>query len=89
MLDRNAASRLGAKGDVNEIISHPWFSDIDFEALLRKEILPPYKPDPAQMTIKENEIIEMQTDKTSLKDIKVEDATDEISAEKKILIQQN
>jgi len=46
-LDRNASTRLGAKGDVNEIISHPWFADFDFDALLRQEIPPPYKPDPA------------------------------------------
>ena len=45
---------------MNEIISQPWFADIDFEALLRKEIVPPYKPDAEQMTIKENEIIEMK-----------------------------
>jgi cytochrome c oxidase assembly protein Cox11 len=74
---------------MNEIISHPWFADIDFEALLRKEIVPPYKPDQEQMTIKENEIIEMKYDTTNLKDIKVEDETDEIPLEKRLLIHQN
>jgi len=74
---------------MNEIISHPWFADIDFEALLRKEIVPPYKPDQEQMTIKENEIIEMKYDTTNLKDIKVEDDTDEIPLEKRLLIHQN
>lgn len=87
MLDRNASTRLGSKGDVNDVISHPWFSDMDFEALSRKEIVPPYKPDPEQMTLKEAEMVDMQTDKTHLKDIKTEDETDEISIDKKKLIQ--
>ena len=87
MLDRNASTRLGSKGDVNDVIPHPWFSDMDFEALSRKEIVPPYKPDPEQMTLKEAEMVDMQTDKTHLKDIKTEDETDEISIDKKKLIQ--
>jgi len=87
LLDRNASTRLGSKGDVNDVISHPWFSDMDFEALSRKEIVPPYKPDPEQMTLKEAEMVDMQTDKTHLKDIKTEDETDEISIDKKKLIQ--
>ncbi len=78
-MDRNAATRLGSKGDVNEVIAHPWFADIDFDALMRTEIPPPYKPDPEQMTLKEQEIIEMKVDKSALKDIKTEDETDDIS----------
>ena len=60
---------------------------MDFDALARKEIVPPYKPDPEQMTLKEAEMVEMQTDKTHLKDIKTEDETDEISNDKKKLIE--
>ena len=89
MLDRNASTRLGSKGDVNDVISHPWFADIDFDALFRREIVPPYKPDPEQMTIKEAEMVEMQKDKSQLKDIKTEDETDDISVDKKQLIQKN
>ena len=87
MLDRNASTRLGSKGDINDVISHPWFSDIDFDALSRKEIVPPYKPDHEQMTLKEAEMADIQTDKTQLKDIKTEDETDDISVDKKQLIQ--
>lgn len=35
--------RLGAKGS-SEVISHPWFSDIDFDLLLNKQIEPPFIP---------------------------------------------
>jgi hypothetical protein len=38
------------------------------------------------MTLKETEIIEMKVDKSTLKDIKTEDDTDDISHEKKLLI---
>ena len=89
LLDRNVATRLGSKGDVNEVISHPWFADVDFEVLQRREIEPPYKPDPEQMTLKETEIKEMEEDKSTLKDIKTEDEQDEISVDKKLLIHQN
>ncbi len=38
LLDRKASTRLGSNGDVNEILSHPFFADIDFDKLQRKEI---------------------------------------------------
>ena len=30
---------------MDAIIAHPWFSDIDFDALLAKTIEPPFKPE--------------------------------------------
>lgn len=44
LLDKNKKKRLGANGDVSEILAHPFFSDLDLEQLLRKEIEPPYTP---------------------------------------------
>ncbi len=41
------------------------------------------------MTIKENELFEMQKDKSTLKDIKTEDDSDVIPVDKKMLIHQN
>lgn len=43
LLDKNRQTRLGANG-VEEILSHPWFEDIDMDKLLKKEIEPPYVP---------------------------------------------
>lgn len=34
LLDKNKKTRLGAKGDVNEILSHPFFNTIDIERVL-------------------------------------------------------
>ncbi|CEN60066.1 Putative Serine/threonine-protein kinase sck1 [Aspergillus calidoustus] len=44
LLNRNPKHRLGAKGDAKELMAHPFFHDIDWEALSRKEVIPPFKP---------------------------------------------
>ncbi|PTU17106.1 hypothetical protein P175DRAFT_0496619 [Aspergillus ochraceoroseus IBT 24754] len=44
LLNRNPKHRLGAKGDAKELMAHPFFDDIDWEALGRKEVVPPFKP---------------------------------------------
>jgi len=43
LLTREPAQRLGTKGGA-EVKQHPWFSDIDWAKLERKEIEPPFKP---------------------------------------------
>lgn len=43
LLDKNRKTRLGANG-IDEILEHPWFSDIDKDRLLAKELDPPYVP---------------------------------------------
>jgi len=44
LLNRNPKHRLGAKGDAAELKAHPFFEGINWDALLRKEIPPPFKP---------------------------------------------
>jgi protein-serine/threonine kinase len=44
LLNRNPKHRLGANGDAKELMAHPFFHDIDWEALCRKEVIPPFKP---------------------------------------------
>lgn len=38
------ANRLGSKGDAAELKAHPFFTCIDWVALCRKEVTPPFKP---------------------------------------------
>lgn len=52
LLDRNAATRLGNKGDFAEIMIHPFFKGMDFEKLVNKEIEAPYRPKEEQFTLK-------------------------------------
>ena len=45
LLDKNKKKRLGATGDLEEILAHPFFTGIDIEKMLRKELKPTYKPE--------------------------------------------
>lgn len=45
LLIKNKKKRLGSKDDIKEILAHPFFSDINIDKLLRKELEPPYKPE--------------------------------------------
>ncbi|KAJ5218943.1 uncharacterized protein N7498_001042 [Penicillium cinerascens] len=44
LLNRNPKHRLGANGDAKELMAHPFFHDVDWDALCRKEVIPPFKP---------------------------------------------
>lgn len=43
LLERDPTKRLGYNG-FDELQKHPWFKDINWDALYRKEVDPPYKP---------------------------------------------
>lgn len=43
LLTRDPALRLGTKGG-DEVKGHPWFADIQWDKLIKKEIEPPFKP---------------------------------------------
>lgn len=44
LLNRNPKHRLGANGDAKELMAHPFFSDINWDTLCRKQVIPPFKP---------------------------------------------
>jgi protein-serine/threonine kinase len=44
LLNRNPKHRLGATDDAEELKRHAFFADIDWDALSRKLITPPFKP---------------------------------------------
>ncbi|KAN0060500.1 Serine/threonine-protein kinase [Thecaphora frezii] len=44
LLNRNPKHRLGAQRDAQDLKEHPFFKDIDFEALAKKQLTPPFKP---------------------------------------------
>ena len=42
LLDKNKDTRLGSNGnDFHEIIAHPFFADIDVDALVNRQLVPP------------------------------------------------
>jgi serine/threonine protein kinase len=44
LLARNPHSRLGSQNDAEEIKNHPFFANVDWDALYRKQVPPPFKP---------------------------------------------
>jgi serine/threonine protein kinase len=44
LLNRNPNHRLGAKADADELMAHAFFADVDWDALGRKALVPPFKP---------------------------------------------
>ncbi|KAI5291029.1 hypothetical protein KEM54_006622 [Ascosphaera aggregata] len=44
LLNRNPKHRMGATNDALELMAHPFFNDIDWEALEQKNVPPPFKP---------------------------------------------
>lgn len=44
MLEKDRTQRLGQKNDLDDILGHPWFADLDIKKLLEKKIEPPYVP---------------------------------------------
>lgn len=44
LLDRDPKNRLGYNGP-EELMKHPWFSDMDFNKLYKKEIKATYIPE--------------------------------------------
>ncbi|KAL8848477.1 MAG: hypothetical protein Q9221_006529, partial [Calogaya cf. arnoldii] len=44
LLNRNPRHRLGAVNDAEDLKVHPFFNDMDWDALANKRIVPPFKP---------------------------------------------
>ena len=44
LLQKDRKKRLGQKSDVKEIIAHPFFNGLDFDALAEKKIVPKFIP---------------------------------------------
>jgi serum/glucocorticoid-regulated kinase 2 len=44
LLNKDPTIRLGTKGGIDEILKHPWFSDVDIQAVIDKKVPSPYIP---------------------------------------------
>jgi len=44
MLKKDRKERLGQNNDVDDILMHPWFKDLDIDKLLKKQLPAPYIP---------------------------------------------
>lgn len=61
LLAKDPSKRLGSKADFDEVKAHPFFANIDFHALMRKEVPSPYQPflskDPFDLSNFDEELI--------------------------------
>lgn len=49
LLEKDPEDRLGScEKDAEEVMQHKWFELIDWDTLYKKELTPPYKPDPSE-----------------------------------------
>lgn len=45
LLAKDPSKRLGVENGVQDIMDHPWFSNLDWEEIRAKTYKPPYTPD--------------------------------------------
>jgi len=66
LLDKDKSTRLGSKGDAKEILSHPFFKDINMEDLIQEKIEPPFRPQ-IENEADFEKYFNVETDKSALK----------------------
>lgn len=44
LLEKDPKKRLGTESK-EEVLNHPWFSNVNWDKLYKKQIKPPYEPD--------------------------------------------
>ncbi|KAM3135462.1 hypothetical protein pb186bvf_012481 [Paramecium bursaria] len=55
LLQKEPSERLGQNGGIVEILTHPWFQDVDFESIVGRKLPAPYRPDPLKYNFDEEE----------------------------------
>ena len=66
LLDKDKTTRLGSKDDFVEILSHPYFSDVDIEALENKKVKPPFLPKVSNKNLAD--VFNVQNSKAAISD---------------------
>lgn len=51
LLNRDVKKRMGSKSDVEEVMLHPFFADLDVPTMMRKEISAGFKPDANKVNV--------------------------------------
>lgn len=68
LLNKKREERLGFNGGAQEIISHPFFKDLDIEKLQSYDVVPPFKPDLASDGSLNKKYFNLKTSKNELEE---------------------
>ena len=71
-LDKNPATRLGSNG-CEEIMSHPWFANVNWELIITDRKKPPFRPPQDVNAASQSEIGTFAEDRATLIDQKDEE----------------
>jgi serine/threonine protein kinase len=66
LLDKDKSTRLGSKGDAQEILSHPFFKDLNIQDVMEEKMEPPFKPK-IENEADFEKYFNVETDKSALK----------------------
>ena len=55
LLAKNPMKRIGFKNGIDDILTHPWLSQVDINKILNKQVEPPFKPKRFSFNFDENE----------------------------------
>lgn len=56
LLTKDTSKRLGCKGGIAQVMTHPWFKGSNFMDMLDKKVEPPYKPNQLRFNFDSNEL---------------------------------
>lgn len=45
LLEKNPANRLGSRGGLEEVLTHPWLAELDHEKIMDKRVEAPVRPE--------------------------------------------
>jgi serine/threonine kinase 32 len=51
LLERDTKKRLGCRNGIDDFKKHPWFSDMDWQAIESKTAIPPFEPDVSRLFV--------------------------------------
>ena len=92
LLERDSKKRLGSVNDADDLVNHPWFADIDWKALMDKQMPSPFLPDMEQIRTKQSSTIvhkDAMTSNEELVSLEEDERNDRIPISQQKLIEKH
>ena len=92
LLERDSKKRLGSVNDADDLVNHPWFADIDWKALMDRQMPSPFLPDMDQIRAKQSSTIvhkDQMTSEQELVSLEEDERNDRIPISQQKLIEKH